>query len=259
MATLMQLARGAARRFTRRRWQRERSVPPMRTAGLAHLRGYGIDVVYPDRTVFRHQFLEIFAADCYGLSRLPPCPCVVDGGANIGLFALCVLWWRPRAHVVCFEPARTNLTYLTRNLSPWQGTQVTIVNAALGRSEGQGNVSADVGDDVRVARGAGGDVVRIVPLDEACKFAAMDLLKIDVEGSEVDVLAGAGACLARTERVVVECHGFAQSPSVVGEVVKTLEEHGFDRFSIDGLRDFTPDSKTGLVHCCLLHAGRSHT
>ena len=59
-----------------------------REAGAAVLRGYGLSMVYPDGLVWANQVLEIFGDDCYGAGRMPEAPRIVDGGANIGTFAL---------------------------------------------------------------------------------------------------------------------------------------------------------------------------
>ena len=50
--------------------------------------------------------------------------------------------------------------------------------------------------------------VRMISLDDYAAQARVrpDLLKIDVEGFEVEVLKGAGSCLATAHYVILECH-----------------------------------------------------
>jgi hypothetical protein len=57
------------------------------------------------------------------------------------------------------------------------------------------------------------------------RIEAVDLLKIDVEGAELDVLAGiAGADWPRIRQLVVEVESFAERAAPITAI---LEEHGF--------------------------------
>ncbi|MBU6423753.1 MAG: FkbM family methyltransferase [Chloroflexi bacterium] len=62
----------------------------------------------------------------------------------------------------------------------------------------------------------------------------VDLLKIDTEGAEVEVLAGAASTLRRTGRVVLEWH----SPALRAAARTLLAEGGFDVVGSDGAIDY---------------------
>jgi predicted DCC family thiol-disulfide oxidoreductase YuxK len=75
---------------------------------------------------------------------------------------------------------------------------------------------------------------RVRTLDEVAAqhgIAAIDLLKIDVEGYEFEVLAGAGEALAKTKAVVVEV-SLVRNPSrhssALLKMLNLLTDAGFD-------------------------------
>jgi hypothetical protein len=117
----------------------------------------------------------------------------VDVGTNSGYYAL-VLAARCRARVIGYEPdpiARARL-HANLALNPQLAAQIEVSPEAVGRHSGPGTVMLD------------GDLARQGLLAE------VGLLKIDVEGPELEVLAGARGLLAeRRPHVIVETHSAA--------------------------------------------------
>lgn len=62
----------------------------------------------------------------------------------------------------------------------------------------------------------------------------IDLLKMNIEGSEVDALRGGEEALAKTRNVVVSCHDFTGMPTKAN-VWELLEEAGFEVTTHDDL------------------------
>jgi hypothetical protein len=86
--------------------------------------------------------------------------------------------------------------------------------------------------------------VDTLPLDAVrrdAKLGAIDLLKIDVEGSEIAVLDGANATLGACTRVVIE----VTSPAAIAEVTERLTRAGFTRIRT---RQGGADSGAPLVY-----------
>lgn len=136
---------------------------------------------------------------------------VVDVGANIGMFSI----WQARrgARVIAYEPHPRAFANLLTNLEAnGVGSRVTCVNAAVSRSRGDGWLSTAAGSTsahLTGERSGDGFVVPMMTLDESLAthdLASVDLLKIDVEGAELDVIAGARATLERTRAVIIEVH-----------------------------------------------------
>ena len=58
-------------------------------------------------------------------------------------------------------------------------------------------------------------------------IAHVDLLKMNIEGAELDALSGAGALLDRTRHVCISCHDFLGMPTKA-QAIALLTQHGFD-------------------------------
>jgi FkbM family methyltransferase len=137
---------------------------------------------------------------------------VVDVGANVGFFTLRQV--ALGARVVALEPnpdvrERLASTIERNGLSD----RVQVLSCAAGRTAGAAELAVGAatvtGTVIAGAAPAGRDrfVVEVLPLDTILAAEPrVDLLKIDTEGAEVDVLAGAAATLRRTQRVVLEWH-----------------------------------------------------
>lgn len=130
-------------------------------------------------------------------SILPPLGVSIDVGANIGIISC---WLSRRSRVVySFEPEESNIEFLKSNLILNDINNVDIYPVAVGAKDGS------IEFCVRSAFGHHGiqkhhisDIVElrnvpIVTLDGFCKeknIQRVSLLKIDVEGNELDVLMG---------------------------------------------------------------------
>lgn len=150
---------------------------------------------------------------------LRPGAVVVDAGANIGyntvFFARKV---GDGGRVVAVEPADDNLKVLRDNVLRNRLTNVTIAPVAAGRVREtrsfylRGDISAvnSFYQESVYANVTGVVSVPVEPLDDLISGEA-DLVKIDVEGAELDVLAGMTRLLRSPRiRLVVEWHPLLQ-------------------------------------------------
>jgi FkbM family methyltransferase len=152
----------------------------------------------PLRLYSRHDLLtlnEIFCRLDYG-TEAPAL--VIDVGANIGLAALFWLTRRPDCRVWCYEPNPENVARLRQTLSGYEG-RYEVVEAAIGPVATQARFTFD--DSGRYGRlseqldlGAELDVAVLALRDELVRVQqqegrAVELIKIDTEGSEPALLA----------------------------------------------------------------------
>lgn len=126
---------------------------------------------------------------------------VLDIGANIGFYS-CLAASRGK-RVISFEPSRRNLEFLYRNLSENSLTNVEVFPIGLAREPGLrrlygfSDMASFVTGWAQADRGRGA-LVPVATLDNivAPRFRGEKLLiKLDVEGFELDVLGGAEATL----------------------------------------------------------------
>jgi len=139
----------------------------------------------------------------------------IDVGANIGYFS-CLMskLAGPSGKVLAVEPEPNNLKLLEQNLKINQLTNVTVHACALGAKEGSAMLGlykpANRGRHSILDTDAKSTIeVRLRTLDDLAKSSASDatswsLVKIDVEGYEGFVLAGARETLPRIESLVME-------------------------------------------------------
>jgi FkbM family methyltransferase len=156
----------------------------------------------------------------------------VDVGANVGGFS--VRASKMGAIVIAIEPSPDNYNVLKSNLELNQCLKSKALNIAAGSKEETRNL---YGDDSTVGctlkQGEGKQIkcsVKVRPLDVALwpllDDKRVDLLKVDVEGLEVEVLKGAEDLLMRTRHVIVEVIPSTESKML--EVLNVLKPLGFE-------------------------------
>lgn len=150
---------------------------------------------------------------------------VVDVGANIGYYLL--LFEQivgPTGRVLCIEPEPDNLADLRRVIAANDFMNVHVLAAALGASQGS----------VQLAPGMNGIVthegvltVPLTRLDDVWRnhMDRVDFVKIDVEGYEGEVLAGARRVIEdQRPRLFIELHpGMMSSGHSVGSIIESLQ------------------------------------
>jgi FkbM family methyltransferase len=168
---------------------------------------------------------------------------VMDVGANIGAVALHAAGRvGPEGRVLAIEPAADNVRVLRANVSRNQLSQVTVIEAAAGsRREARtlyvrGEVSAvnSFYAESVYASVTAETTVPVVPLDDICD-GPVALVKIDVEGAELDVLAGMGRILGQPGlTVIAEWHPLLQRAA--GHPVEALPSFLLDAgFAVDAV------------------------
>jgi FkbM family methyltransferase len=134
------------------------------------------------------------------IRSLPPAPTCIDVGANIGVTVLVAAAIRPDARIFAFEPVPSNARLLRQNLQENGIENCTVVECAVGHKESVVQMNND-GPWASVGGEGSCLSVPILTLDSyvAAELSdrRIDFLKIDVEGYEPNVLAGAAELIGR--------------------------------------------------------------
>jgi FkbM family methyltransferase len=154
-----------------------------------------------------------------GLFALPRDAVVFDVGANVGAMALAFAKQAPQGRVFAFEPTHDGFARLARNLAlnPELAARIetvqTFVAATSAREHGLVACASWKLDDsggpkhpVHGGSRSAADAIPSVSLDDFCReraLARLDLIKIDTDGNELDVIAGARETLSRFHPAVV--------------------------------------------------------
>lgn len=166
----------------------------------------------------------------------------LDVGANIGLHALQIAGRFPDSRCFCFEPHPVILRELRRNVRLSGFGNVSVHPVACGDRKGEVEFhlhgegaynrglsslskNPDMGEGFRTEK------VQMIPLDEALEPGVRDrvrVVKIDTQGSELQVIRGMKEILARAKPVLIfEFESdYAKDPAAaVRETISLLPEH----------------------------------
>ena len=153
---------------------------------------------------------ECWSPDWSGELRREAQPLILDVGANAGLFTHWIWTQNQNAEFIVFEP----LPRMAAKIRAWgeqTGARLSLNQAAVSDHCGEAIFFADSDNDTGATlRSEAGKrnqlTVPVVTLDSVVPQRTVLLVKIDVEGCEVEVLRGAGGTLKNTRFLLVEAH-----------------------------------------------------
>jgi len=197
---------------------------------------FGNELEFFDYFDFITTFDILFLSQEYRFLPRSLRPRIVDCGSNIGLS---VLWFKhqfPDATIVAFEPDPAAFAVLMRNVARNRWSGVELRNEAVCASAGRKPFFYDPARPGSVLMSLrrecglpGSEEVAGVRLSQFLQ-GEVDLLKLDVEGAEVEVVEdlAANGCLPLVRALVLEYHPLYFSGfQAFGSMTALLEQHGF--------------------------------
>jgi FkbM family methyltransferase len=185
-----------------------------------------------DSASFLSAYSHIFDDEIYDFDAERSAPVILDGGANVGL---AILYWKrqyPDARITAFEPDPDIFDVLRWNCRNHGYDDVQLIQRGLWKEQTELQFAADGADgghfsDVGQSDGkrekASIPTVRLRPfLNEP-----IDLLKLDVEGSETEVLLDCKGALERVKHLFVEYHSFVDQEQRLDAILQVLHDAGF--------------------------------
>lgn len=209
----------------------------------------------PEEQIFQALYLSGTYEPCTAAvlrHLLRPGDTVVDVGANVGLLTLLAARWvTPQGRVISLEPSQREFERLEAHVRMNRLANVRAIRAAAGAEAGEAVLhvaSAERSglntlEDSFMYAGtveAYTETVPVLPLDEvvaSAGVARVDVIKIDVEGGEHHVVAGARAILGRDRpALLIEIGAESARPGHPGrESIETLLGGlGYELAAIDG-------------------------
>jgi FkbM family methyltransferase len=226
---------------------------------LFHLFGLEIYRTHGPVHTFDHTFRRLGLLHELGFSPAAIC----DVGASDGRWSRRCLEVFQRARYFCVEPLDEHQVQLARlsaehpNVSYWQG--------CLGPQAGTVILNVD-GDGSSILPGHFGNlygIQREVPVETLDNLVLKgtcpqpELIKLDVQGYELEILKGAPSALTETQAIIAEISffPFQSGMPVFHEVVRQLAEHGFVVHDILSLSLRPLDRAAGQIDVLFLSAG----
>lgn len=189
-------------------------------------------------------FRQVFTKLEYENPSLPgSAGAVVDLGANVGFAAVYFGLRYPEARIICVEPDEDNFNALVSN-TRGLGERVIGVKGAIWIDDGV--INLQTADKDGLPLGAWGAQVtsdesgaskptaayRLATLLERHAFEKVDILKIDIEGAELELFSDAADWLPKVDLIMIETHdrfrpgSEATVRSAVSALFKELPKHG---------------------------------
>jgi FkbM family methyltransferase len=181
---------------------------------------------------------------------LAPGMTFIDAGANDGLFSLFAAQRvGPTGQVWAFEPSEREFIRLRRNVQLDQLHNVRTFKVAL--AQRQGEAEFKIADDEHCGQNTLGDFayqielarcerVKTSRLDDLVQqecLPQVDIIKLDVEGSELSVLAGAREILRKQRPLLlleVNENALRSQGSSGAALMELLRSHDYEIYGFDG-------------------------
>lgn len=173
-----------------------------------------------------HTYKELFEEELYKFISDNPTPFVVDCGANIGLSVLYFKQLYPNATILAYEPDKDNFALLQTNVAQNALKNVECRQKAVWVHNGTIAFSSVGSQGSRIAQGdfiQNKTEIAAERLADVLKEKRVDLLKIDIEGAEVDVLTDCVPYLDNVQQLFVEYHGKAEETEKLTQLLNILK------------------------------------
>ena len=223
-----------------RRFVRELAM--FRLGQLSNSNGAGridigpLKVNFLDANAFAYNFEEVFLDEEYFFQSETPEPVIVDCGSNIGVAMLYFKTVYPKAKIIAIEAHPTTFAALQSNVADNNLRDVETLNvAAVGGDETEISLMFSRPGDLRSTkiRDLHGDQELQEIKVPAVRLStilpeSVDLLKMDIEGSEDEVIDEIAGKLGQIRNVILEYHFLPGSTrKTIGQFIGILENAGF--------------------------------
>lgn len=184
--------------------------------------------------------LHEFADMAVVLHLLRPGDLMLDIGANVGSYTVLAAKV-VGAHVHAFEPARETLPRLRANIAANNiAALVTVHDCALGDRDGEIQFSVGLDCLNRVGAPGASESVTLLRLDSVARDLDPVMLKIDVEGFEPRLFAGAEQTLGKPTLRLIE------TETTDSTILAQLARHGFERRYYDPFTRSLSSASSGI-------------
>lgn len=181
-----------------------------------------------DSLSFIWQFKDIFADQNYKFKTSNPAPLIYDCGANIGLSCLYFKRLFPAARIRAFEVDPNIAQILQNNMNRNRITGVEVINKAVWTDSSGIDIVLEGADAASIYSKGQKTHVESVSLKEMIEAeTSIDMLKMDIEGAEIDLMRDCRNSLSNIKNIFIEYHSFLNDKQYLDEILQILRENNF--------------------------------
>ena len=183
-----------------------------------------------DGKSFYYSFREIFRDRIYEFKTDTETPRILDIGSNVGLSLLFFKHRYPNCNLSGFEPDPNVFKTAQHNINSLGLSDIDLHQKAAWIEDTSLSFHAEGADGGHI-ESTGSTTGESFTVD-ACDLRSflqepVDLLKMDIEGAEVDVLMHCVNELLNVSNLFVEYHSYANQPQRFNELARVLTDAGF--------------------------------
>ncbi len=187
---------------------------------------------FHDGPSFLITYKEIFIDGIYEFIPSGTANKIIDCGANMGLSVVYFALKYPNHQIIAFEPEKGIFDILKENVENFELKNVELLQKAVWVNSENLEFFSDGGMGGRVNNqylNQAPTIIEAVPLLNYL-IEEVDLLKIDIEGAEVEVLKYCGVGLKKAKKIFFEYHNDANKNQTLHELLALVSENGFDYY-----------------------------
>lgn len=180
---------------------------------------------------FYYSHREIFLDEIYKFQADHSSPVILDCGSNYGVSIVYFKQLYPDATVTGIEADPNIFKILRTNIDARNFDNVTLLQKAVSTQVGLIQFfceGADGGREHYMAEARAQVEVETISLDDLIE-TEVDFLKMDIEGSETDVLVSSKK-LNKVKKIFIEYHSFTDEEQKLGDLLTCLINNGFRYF-----------------------------
>ncbi len=182
-----------------------------------------------DSASFLFMYREMFEREIYKFRSKNNPPYIIDCGSNIGLSVIYFKRCFPGAKIVAFEADEEIFKILKNNIKSFEYKNIGLIQKAVWNKAGYVEFYSDGADGGRITPNQDARRKERVATVRLSSYLnePVDLLKLDIEGSEVEVLRDCANQLNTVDKIFVEYHSLAGQPQQLSELLEILQKANF--------------------------------
>jgi FkbM family methyltransferase len=156
---------------------------------------------------------QIFVEEEYGAFLGIKPKLIIDAGANIGLASIYFSMKYPESKIIAIEPDRDNFNLMKKNIEPYPNI-IPVLGALWDKNEMINLVDPGLGNwgfmvDRATSKQSNSSRIKGMTIDKIISdynIEEIDILKIDIEGSEKEVFSDTTLWIDKVNVLIVELH-----------------------------------------------------